>query len=66
MSAHTVFVDPPTITRAQARARAARLEPRASDDGRETSVPFHACERLGRGCVAVVNVSRQLKPASVP
>ena len=32
MSDTSVFVDPPTITRAQARARAARLEPRASDE----------------------------------
>ena len=42
MSTNTVFVDPPAITAAQARARAARLEPKASDDARGTSLPFRA------------------------
>ena len=41
MSDNAVFVYPPTITRAQARARAARLEPRASDDGRELACAAH-------------------------
>jgi len=32
MSDSAIYVDPPAISHAQARARAARLEPRASDE----------------------------------
>jgi len=71
MSDNTIYVDPPTVTRAQARARAARaraarLEPRVSDDGLGTSLPFRAWERRRGAYTAVTNVLHRLEPASVP
>jgi len=66
MSANTIFVDPPTVSHAQTRARAARLEPKASVDTRGTSVPFRAWERRRGAYTAVTNVLHQFLSASVP